>query len=683
MRIIEPRSPGGRPGGVAVADGSEPAPQTAGACTVRFTLLGALSMVVDGYPVRLSRLERALVATLVLERGQVVSVERIVDSLWAAAPPRSARGRVQALVSGLRRRLGPAAAVLRTEPTGYRLEVTAEQVDATRFEALVRGGRADAADGRPRSAVDKFRGALRLWPSPGPALEGVSAEAARAPTARLADLRLLALEECAQLEIELHGSTGLVADLREAATSDPARERPRAVLMGALQAEGRVAEALAVYREAFRFYRDELGIEPGAQLQRAQRQLLGARDGTGRAAVPGARQVRPDQLPPDVATVVGRSPLLAELAERVLHPDGAAAAPTVIAVSGMPGVGKSTVAIRLAHRVRHRFGAGCLYADLRGDDRHPVDPAAVAGQFLRALGCDPSTTPDDPQARFDLFRSITADRDLLIVLDNARDEVQVRGLLPASSSATVLVTGRRPLLAIDGVRPVHLDVLSPDASVELLAAVAGARRAEADPRATRRVAALCGGLPLALRVAGVRLAADDSLSMPAMAARLGDERHRLRHLSIADTGLRPVLDGAYRRLSAGAQRLVRRLGSPGTDGVSVADDDVLGELVDAQLVQLRGNCLRVHELVRLYARERHLAERAGLFAPAAHAGDDDEAGAQPDRGVDRGGDQQPPPEADVGHATGEPLARPLPDADQQRHVEQHEVAPGQRVAGQP
>jgi DNA-binding SARP family transcriptional activator len=635
---------------VVAQHAADPAPivPASGRPQLRIRLLGPLEVLVDGHPLRFSRLERALLRTLALDRGRVVSVDRIVDSLWPHDPPGSARGRVQALVSGVRRRLGPAVApVLRTESSGYRLDLEAGQVDAAEFEALAAAGRADAAAGRLADAADTLRRALALWPAPATDLSDVGAGSAYGQ--RLADVRLLVLEDCADLELRLRPGTDLTADLRLAVAGHPARERLRALLMRALHADGRTAEALEVYREAFRFYRDELGIEPGEQLRRTQLDLLGGPDGIEPAPAP-----RPDQLPPDLATLVGRDAVLARLTATVARLPRPRAAPAVIAISGMAGVGKTALAVRLGHTVRRRFATGCLYADLRGYDGTPADPADVAGWFLRALGCPPGAVPGDAQARYALLRSMTADRPVLVVLDNARDEAQVRPLLPASGAAAVVITSRRSLLGLDGAELVRLDVLPLSDSVALLTALAGAALAGADgagsdragsdragsggagsggagsgrtgsdgagcgevPAATERVAALCGGLPLALRIAGVRLAAGDEL--PALADRLADEHRRLAHLTLADVGLRPSLDLGYRQLSADARRLLRRLGSAGSpdlpgwlpDVLLAAPADVaVEELVDAQFVDPGWwpRRIRLHDLVWIYARDRLEAE---------------------------------------------------------------------------
>jgi len=572
-------------------------------------------------------------AALVMEHARVCSVERIVDALWPHDPPASARSRVQSLVSSVRRHLGAAATVLRTEPSGYLLDISGEDVDAIAFERRVADARVHLNAGRGREAVDCLATALDLWAGTGPALEGIKSAAAQAYAVRLGELRLAATEDRLEAEAELGGRPDLVGELRTLISLDPTRERPRALLMRTLHEQGRTSEALASYREAFTFLRDELGVEPGEQLREAQRDLLAssaARQPPPRSAPagddsPGGAPL-PNQLPPDLAYFVGREDAEAVLRKTFCRGTRPRGVPEVVVIAGMAGIGKTALAVRVAHCIRDRFAAGCLYADLRGYDPTPANPVAVASWFLGALGLNPRAIPDEPAARFALLRSATADRDLLILLDNASSEAQVRPLLPASGSAAVLVTSRQPLRGLQDVRTVTLDVLSTGDSVALLTWYAGDHQHHDDPAATEQVAQLCGGLPLALRVAGVQLGMRGVDSMRDLVRLLSDERRRLQHLSVADIGLRPSLDLGYHRLSERARTLLRRFGAASVpdlptwlpdvllDTVAGGADQYLDQLVDTHFVEVRvcgwtkGQRIRMHDLVWLYVRERYLAE---------------------------------------------------------------------------
>jgi tetratricopeptide (TPR) repeat protein/Mrp family chromosome partitioning ATPase len=361
---------------------------------------------------------------------------------------------------------------------------------------------------------------------------------------------------------------------------------------------------------------DELGVEPGARVRRAYLTVL-ARD---RDHAPGplveSTLPPPAQLPPAIADFTGRDAQV-DLLQRVLSETGT---PAVAVISGMGGVGKTALALHVAHRLAARFPDGLLYADLGAELAEPADPARVLGGFLTAFGIAGHAVPEPLEERAALFRSLLAGRRVLLVLDNAAAERQVRPLLPGAPGSAVIVTGRGRLTGLESARPVDLDVFDAGEATRLLAHVAGAERVTAEPGAAADIVRLCAYVPLAVRIAGARLAGRPHWSLADLAARLADERGRLDELSAGDLAVRAGFAVGYSRLPAGARRLFRLLGLlnvtefAGWTAAALLDTPAgparthLEALVDARLVEAGRARYRVHDLVRLYARERALEE---------------------------------------------------------------------------
>jgi tetratricopeptide (TPR) repeat protein len=332
------------------------------------------------------------------------------------------------------------------------------------------------------------------------------------------------------------------------------------------------------------------------------------------------RHLVPRELPRDIADFTGRGPELAELG-RLLRKKGRISGP-LVAISGRGGLGKTTLAVHAAQRVAADFPDGQLFASLRGYDATPAEPAEVLGTFLRSLGADPRAIPDAQHDREQMFRSQTAGRRLLIVLDNANGPRQVRPLLPGGPGSAVVATSRASLSSIEGAHPIVLDLLEPGESVELLGQITGPNRVADNPQDARRLVALCGHLPLAIRIAGARLAERPDFSLTALADRLEDERHRLDHLEIGDLDVRSTFMISYQGLPYEQQRAFRLLGLfPGSDfatwplaalmDVALRDAErLLDALVSAQLLDAIGPDetgivrYRFHDLLRALAREQ-------------------------------------------------------------------------------
>ncbi|WP_424534729.1 AfsR/SARP family transcriptional regulator [Sphaerisporangium viridialbum] len=602
---------------------------------------------------------RALMAALLLSAGRVVSGERLVDALWGDRPPSSANALIQTYVYGLRRALVQAGQdhLLETRPPGYLIRPEHGQLDLRTFEDRVAEGRRHAAEDRHDAAADELRAALALWR--GSALGGIG-DALRGEAGRLEQTRLSVLEERIGAELAMHREAELVGELTELVWAYPTRERLRGRLMTALYRLGRQADALAVYHEGRRALADELGVDPGAELRHLFEAMLRgdpspARPGVQRSAAPvdpvtpspppeapatspagtGGSPARPavqeeprqagvpGHLPRGVADFTGRATQIAELTACLNAPSDTV---TVAVISGKGGVGKSALAVKVAHEVTDAYPDGQLYADLRGGSDSPAPPLEVLGRFLRALGVPPSGIPGTLEECGDAYRSMLAGRRVLVVLDDAGTERQVRPLLPGSPTCAVIVTARKRLVGLAGTSLTDLDVLRADAAVELLSRIVGHARVDAEREAAQRIALLCGHLPLALRTAGARLAARPHWSLQTLATRLADERRRLDELTAGDLEVRASVALSYRGLDAQAKKAFRALGLLGVPDFASwvvaallgvpeqVGEEVTERLMDAQLVDFvtvdtaQQERYRLHDLLRVYAAERAEAE---------------------------------------------------------------------------
>ncbi|MFE2547454.1 BTAD domain-containing putative transcriptional regulator [Streptomyces sp. NPDC059355] len=608
-----------------------------------FRLLGPVEAWSDEGQLAIEgRKPRALLAALLLERGQVVSAETLIDRVWGEFPPDSARTLVQTYVWVLRRALGD---VIETKPAGYRIRVASASTDRDRFAELTAQGSAAAAEGRHAEAAALFTQGLGLWR--GPALGGIGGALAVA-AAGLDEERLAVMEARAQAQLGADTPVDL-AELRALVAAHPTRERARTHLMQALYRAGRHAEALEVFAQGRQALAAELGVEPGPDLQALHVSILRAGGAlTGHASAPTAACVPeaegeaggergdgdpgavpvPALLPPATADFTARVRPLAELVRYLVGSGGDTAstrtALPVCVVSGTGGVGKSALAVEAAHRTAEAYPDGHLYADLSGATA-PANPEEVLARFLRALG---RPVPDSLHERVDLYRTTLAGRRTLLVLDDAGSEAQIRPLLPGTASCAVLITSRSRLPALTGAHRIELDVLGPAEAVALLARVAGAERVAAEPAAARSIARLCGRLPLALRTAGARLATRRHWTLRTMVERLSDEHRRLDELAVGDIAVRASVALSYEALDDRARRAFRLLGALGVpdfapwlvtallDTDACAADDTVERLTDAHLLSVAsgghgvGLRYRLHDLHRVYAAERAAAEDA-------------------------------------------------------------------------
>ncbi len=613
---------------------------------VEILLLGPLEVRAAGAAVGLGApKQRMVLALLSTHAGQVVGLADIVDELWPDGPPASAVANVRGYAGSLRRMFesveGRQGRLVR-RGSGYQLDATPGELDLLAFSACVREGRAALRSGDLAAAVTQFSAALKPWR--GPVLAGMHhGPALAAKCAAVEDDRLALTEELAEAYLRLDEPDAAIALLRAHTRAHRLRERGQALLMRALQRTGDVAGALSVYAEARRALVEQLGIEPGRELRDLHQSVLSREHAVGSQAItaaspqglsrsPGSGQPAPllavpavpAELPADVVDLVGRAAELAEMSQVLAPPEGSA--PPICVVVGQPGVGKTSLAVHVAHRLRPRYPDGQLFVDLRGADAHSLAPSEVLARFLRALGVPGPVVPHEPQEREALYRSLLASRRLLVILDNARDEEQVLPMLPGSATCAVLATSRNRLPGLARSTSVDLDVLDVDSGLELLERAAGSARVRAEPDAARGLVRLCGGLPLALRVVGVKLAASPHRTLSTLAERMVEERHRLDQLSHAGLAVRSGLDFSYLRLHRSDQALLRQIAlldapdfaawtaAAAADESVPATEDGLDRLIAAHLVQASGPDglgqlrYRMHDLVKVYGRERAAAE---------------------------------------------------------------------------
>ena len=594
----------------------------------------------------------AVLSALVVHRGEVLSTERLVDCVWDEQVPATAAALVATHVSAVRRALARIgrAELIRTRPPGYVAELDPSHIDARRFEDLLASGRASAAQGRPEEAAGLLSEALGLWRGQD-ALEGLGQSFARIEAARLAELRLVAQETSFGLQLELGHADRAIAPLLAHVAAHPLRERPRGQLMTALLRTGRVSDALRTYQEGREVLREELGIDPGPELQALHRAMLTndpALLGTGPrttvqepAAVPEGRvperytaprpraRPSPAHLPPDIADFVGRARQVAwavSLLEGV--GDAGRTAPPIGVLSGRSGTGKTALAVHVGHRTAELFPDGRLFVDLRAADAAPLQPAEALARLLRSMGAAPEALPGSIEELTGLYRTHTGNRRILLILDNAPGEAHVRPLLPPGPGSAVLVTSRRRLVALEGAA--HLDLTVPDQAeaLELLRRVAGADRTDADPERAAEIVALCGRLPLAVRIAGARLAARPHWMPGRLAGRLRDERRRLNELRAGDLELRTSLELGYADLDPPERRALRRLAlldlpdfaawiaAPLLEVGTEEAEEAVERLVDCHFIDVIGaddtgrTRYRIHDLAREHARERCLSEES-------------------------------------------------------------------------
>ncbi|MFF0204664.1 BTAD domain-containing putative transcriptional regulator [Streptomyces sp. NPDC005017] len=541
---------------------------------IAYEVLGPVRVVREGeaLPIRAPK-QLALLAVLLLQGGELVGRAELVDALWGVDPPHAVDGLVATYAARLRRVLEPdrirrtAPRLLISSGTAYGLRLERDELDLWRFEDALAEARRARRGRRIPSSRAAYEHALAQWQG-GEALAGIPGDYARAERGRLGELRLAAAVEHAEVLLELDEQAEAAEILGELVRDFPHHERLRTLLMLALYRSGRVPEALATFRDARKVLVRDLGLEPGPELTQTHSRMLWSDPTLSRSRPAGAVEV-PAELPRDIPDFIGREPELGEVTA-LLEPRWTPTSPgPCVVVTGAPGVGKTTLAVHAAHLVKERFPDGQLYAELGGGADLPTDPAEVLGRFLEDLGVPARGVPDGLERRAARFRTLSAERSLLVLLDDAFDAEQIRHLMPGSSQSAVLVTSRARLSDLPGRASVLLEELDDLRSRELFRRVAGEAGVDAEPMAAEAVVRACAGHPLALRLLGARVADHGAGELPLLANRLTRRGPRLAELAAGCTSVTAGFRVVYERLRAGADgaadaRCFRTLSTLGT-----------------------------------------------------------------------------------------------------------------------
>ncbi len=564
---------------------------------LRFSILGPVRVWRDGDELEIgSPQQRLVLAVLLLAEGRAVGHDHLLDAVWGEYRPRTAMSTLRTYVSRLRSALG--AEVITSIGSGYALA----------------GGICDLVTMEELSRAGRYGEALALWRGePLAGLEGGYAEGQRV---RLGERRLAVLERRLAGEVEEGRHTEVVAELTALRGEHPARERLSGLLMLALYRSGRQAEAIGVFTDTRELLAESLGIDPSPELAELYQRIITADPALGRekAASPAVRQV-PRQLPADTADFTGRESEVDEMVDALRT--GNASALVISAVSGTGGMGKTTLAVHVAHRLAPDYPDGQLFVNLRGSGAQPLAPETVLGRFLRSLGAEVPADAEDPGERAAMYRSTLADRRVLVVLDNAAGSAQVRPLLPGAAGCAVMVTSRAKMVGLSGVRQVDLGVLPHDEAMALLAKVVGEARVAAEREAAADLIGACGYLPLAIRIVASRLAARPAWSVARMSDRMADERRRLAELRVDDLAVEATFALGYDQLDAAHASAFRLLAVPDAADFSLGSaaavlgldepdaEEVCEALVDVSMLESPSpGHYRYHDLLKIFARSR-------------------------------------------------------------------------------
>lgn len=611
--------------------------------TLVFKILGPLEIDDDGASLIIkSRRQRTILSALLLEANQIIPVERLIDALWEYNPPTTARNQIHVCISALRNRFSAAhGELIRTQPPGYLLAADDGMIDVQQFDALVVRGRAQAADGRPEEAIASLTEALALWRDD--ALAGSGSRLIESAAVTLDERRLAVEEERIGLAMELGRYNDALAEIIRLTARHPLREGLRLHHMTALYRAGRRAEALEVYREARQLFIDEIGIEPGPELRALEKRIL-AEDATFAQPVPppatgavpeqrAAAPLVPRQLPARIADFTGRGCEVDDLRAR-LEPGEDGPTPIVV-ITGAAGIGKSTLAVHIAHLMADAYPDGQLYADLHGGRRPAADTVnPVLGRFLRALGTAPALIPDGTEERVGFYRSSMADRRCLVVLDGAASEEEVLPLIPGGSRCAVVVTSQSRLSRLPGAYRVEVGTFEAAEATEFLYRSVEPARISDDHTAVEKVVDLCGRVPIALRIVAAKLAARPHWSLSHLVRLLADEKSRLDNLLFEDLDIRSNLSLAYRNLAPETQKVFRGISLlehrefPAWVAAAVADvpladaEELLDQLAEMRLVDIDSSAdgefrFTILNLIRDFSHERLMDEETQESRTAA------------------------------------------------------------------
>jgi DNA-binding SARP family transcriptional activator/Tfp pilus assembly protein PilF len=596
--------------------------------TIRVRLLGPVEIRGGaGWRGIASAKQRTLLAILAINRATPVSVDRLVDDLWGASPPRNPANQLQVLVYRLRQVLGDHDAnVLQTLGFGYALMLADDQTDIAVFESVAARAAQALREDQPKTAMELCADGLGLWRGD-PFADTTLPDSITADAAGLAEERLVLHETFLDAALLLGRHAELVSELTQATTEHPFREHYWAQLILCYYRCGRQAEALDAYRRVYGLLGEQIGVEPGQELQRLHQRILAAdpelldvKHAPLPASPPSNRQVPPLPLPTAMRHFVGRSALLKQLVE-IFDTARATSEPAIAVITGNAGVGKTALAVYWAHWMADQFADGHLYINLRGfDPSHvPANAYEAMADLVLALGVTPDRIPPTEDAKLALYRNLMANRRILLILDNARDAAQVRPLLPGGTACMVLVTSRNPLaglMVVEGADLISLDVFSADEAQQLFTSYLGAERVDAERDAVAAVTRQCAHLPLALAIAASRAAVVPAMTISSLAADLNDAQQRLDALNTGEavTDVKTVLSWSYHAASPAAQRMFRLLSvHPGPDisveaAARLADVSgvwcrrLLSELATTRLItEHNAGRYGFHDLLRAYS----------------------------------------------------------------------------------
>jgi DNA-binding SARP family transcriptional activator/tetratricopeptide (TPR) repeat protein len=602
---------------------------------VELTILGPLSARRNGELVPLGPVrQRAVIGLLAVSPGMRATRESLIEALWGEPPPPTAVTMIHSYISRLRRALGPERGghALATTPNGYRLEAAHLSLDLAEFIRLTRQARESRHHGDPARACRCYERALVLWH--GEPLADVEPLRLHPRVISVARLRSTAIAEFGETAVAHGWPDRALPSLQNLLDTEPLNERACAWLMLALAGCGQQAAALAAYESIRRLLDIELGVLPGEELSQAHQRVLRQQLPAPGDGVPRPRASRRDrprqaaaalgcQLPPAVTDFTGRQAEAKALAGMVPGGTTGGGVPVAVVI-GLPGVGKTSLAVRVAHAIRESFADGQLWISLDGASRHPREPADVLGELLRTLGVHGSELPASVAARAALYRSRLAGRRILVVADDAGSAAQVEPLLPGTPGSAVIITSRSALAAPPGAQLLPLGPLTSREATELLGRIAGRQRITAEQDATAELVSLCGMLPLAVRIAGSRLSARPTWPVSVLVGKLSSQLRRLDELQAGGMSVRASLASSYEALDERAQQAFCLLGMLGLVEVAewvvaaLLDDvdasDVVAELADGSLllpvgVDATGQPrYRLHDLLRDFAAERLAAE---------------------------------------------------------------------------
>jgi DNA-binding SARP family transcriptional activator len=600
---------------------------------LEFRILGPVGFWREGYeaPLKGSK-QKTLLAALLLAKGRMLTDSQLSDVLWGDEAPGTYQAQIYTYASRLRRHLNSNIWIVRQGP-GYLLKIGSAQFDYNEFTQRSRAGRAALAEGRFDKAATLLHSALSLWR--GPTLTDVTELLGESERPRIEEERMDTVENRIDAELALGQHDRLTSELIGLVGTHPLRERMRAQLMAALYRSDRQAEAFATYQEGCRLLADELGVDPGPKLKRTYQAILTGELKNGQQ--PGIETgsavtfASPLTSTPPTATpdFTGRAAELAATGAAVsgLRSVGYGQR-RIITVLGMTGIGKTAFALHVADRFGAEFPDGVLFLDLQGGTPDPVPPHEAISKLLELLGVRTQLLPANLEQRIQLYRGMIAQRRVLVVLDDAAHERQVRPLTTGSSHSQLIVTSRAQLPTLEGQFIVRLASLDSGESLALLTEIVGAARVAAEPVAAQRIVDYCAGFPLAVRIVGARLAAKQHWPLSRLAERLADKHDRLDELKLGELDVRASLDRTYRVLGEEAGTALLRLAMLDTRSLSKGViEDALGltetsserlteELLDLHLLTHEGldhagrDSYGIHSLIRLHAQER--AKTAGL-----------------------------------------------------------------------